>query len=271
MPLPRLHQQLSRRFISAFLLAITVALCHAAPAAPQQIRTSKDADKKATAARADKRSSDSPTNDSKKKDDRAAARKTHPMTDEQQALALKFAREHHRELLPLLNRLRNSRPEEYQRALRDLHSAATRFGRLRERLSEAGYQRQLELWKLDSRIRLQLARWAVTQDEKLKAEIHNLIVARQSLRRDQYTQERDRLTERLKRINELLADPRLTSPEAEWTRLSRSVRPRPAAARKSKSQSKSQSQPAAEKPAKKLRKPDDSTSKSTRKGRSDID
>ena len=88
------------------------------------------------------------------------------LSTEQQDAAMAFARENHPELVPLINSLRKSRKADYNRALRDLHSAATRLGRLKERLPGDRYEQQLSIWKLDSRIKLQLAKWSVSKNKK---------------------------------------------------------------------------------------------------------
>lgn len=153
----------------------------------------------------------------------APARKKVALDKHQQDAAMAFARENHPELVPLINQLRKSRRSDYQRALRELHSASTRFGRLKERLSPERYEQQLTMWKLDSRIRLQLAKWSVSQDSGVEADIKKSLAERQAIQREQYKNDLVRLEKQQKRLKSLLGKLNAEGLVAEWERLSKSV------------------------------------------------
>ena len=162
------------------------------------------------------------------------------LTEDQQASAMAFALENHPELVPLIESLKKSRQQDYNRALRDLHLAETRFGRLKSRLSAERYEQQLEVWKLDSRIRLQLAKWSVSKDDKLEADIRKSLAKRQQIQRQQYEQELQKLTERQSRLESLLNKLNTGSVDAEWDRVSKTLRRRKAG-KSNKQQSKKSS------------------------------
>ncbi|MFK7821672.1 MAG: hypothetical protein AB8G99_23370 [Planctomycetaceae bacterium] len=159
----------------------------------------------------------------------AAARTANALSPEYKEAAMQFARENHPELVPLIEGLRKNREQDYKRALRDLHAAATRFGKAKSRLPAQRYEQQLEVWKLDSRIRLQLAKWSVSKDEDLESEIRKALAKRQEIQRSQFQQELVRLKERQMRVEELMGKLDSRSVEAEWGRMSKSVRRRKSA------------------------------------------
>ena len=161
----------------------------------------------------------------------AAARKS-PLSKAHQAAAMAFARENHPELVPLIQSLKSGRQGDYNRALRELHSAASRFGKLKERLPNDRYERQLKLWKLDSRIKLQLAKWSVTKNTKLAADIRQSLEERNNIRRQQYEQELLRSQERIAKMESALEKVNDFSADAEFERLSRTVKRRKSVSRK---------------------------------------
>lgn len=168
--------------------------------------------------------------DSKKRESRqtsskgAAVRKS-ALSNKQQQNALTFARENHPELVPLIKQLSKTHSAEHARALRDLHTASNRFTRLRERLSPEKYEQQLAVWKLNSHIRLQLAKWSVSpvsRNEEIEADVKTSLAARNAIQRQQYEDELAKLKERMARLESLMGKLD-TNVDAEWERLSRSV------------------------------------------------
>jgi len=128
-----------------------------------------------------------------KSERRAAAAKA------EQALA--FARQHHPELARLVSQLRKTRPAQFKSAVRHLVQSQERLERIQVRSPER-YDGALEAWKLDSRIRLLAARMTMSDNPDLVAELKNVLLQRTDLRLRQLSEERDRLTARLKRIEE---------------------------------------------------------------------
>jgi hypothetical protein len=164
-----------------------------------------------------------------------AARKN-SFSKQQQEDALAFARENHPELVPLVNQLKKTRRTDYLRALRELNSASTRFGRLKERLTPEKYERQLAVWKLDSRIRLQLAKWSVKNDSQIEADVKKSLTERNAIQQRQFEDELARVEERQARLKSLIQKLQSKSVDAEWERLSNSV------ARKNKTRKKAAEQ-----------------------------
>lgn len=145
------------------------------------------------------------------------------LSAEDRAAALRFVAEHHPELARLLMQLKNSRSVEFERAVRELVQQTQAIQRLQDK-NPARYETQLKAWKLDSQIRVLMARWARTADAGLEQEIRGLIAERQRMKFSQLSADRQKLEEQLKRLDEQLAtfseaeDGRVT---AEWEQLSR--------------------------------------------------
>ena len=162
------------------------------------------------------------------------------LSAEDRAAALRFVAEHHPELARLLMQLKKSRSVEFERAVRELVQQTQAIQRLQEK-NPARYETQLKAWKLDSQIRVLMARWARTADAGLEQEIRGLIAERQRMKSSQLSADRQKLEEQLKRLDEQLAtfseaeDVRVA---AEWEQLSRraqaAVRPVNAADRSGK-------------------------------------
>jgi hypothetical protein len=131
----------------------------------------------------------------------AGAKKTQAISKDQEAEALKFAREHHPELSELLEQLNKSNRPEYERAIRDLSQASARLERVQKQ-TPARYPAALESWKLDSRIRLLAARSSMTDDPALEAELKDAVKTRVEVRLQDLSAERDRLLERAKKLDE---------------------------------------------------------------------
>ena len=137
--------------------------------------------------------------------------------------ALAFAQKHHKELFDLLKQLRSVNSVEYQRALRELHIASQRINRWDEKQPER-FQQELQTWKLESEVRLLVARWTMSQDPKLETEIRKLLQQRYEDRIARLEQERVRLKERLEAVDKQLESGRSGIEQAvdsEWTRLAR--------------------------------------------------
>lgn len=119
--------------------------------------------------------------------------------------AMAFAAEHHPELAELLDQLRAGDPRAYAEAIADIERTLERLGRMRERQPER-YAAAIEDWKLSSRIRLVLARMALSKDPLAAAELEDLVRARQEVRLTPLRSERDRLEKRLEKIGATLVE-----------------------------------------------------------------
>lgn len=137
--------------------------------------------------------------------------------------AMDFAREHHPELARLLEKLRGKSDIEFHRGVREVHTAAARLERYREK-QPARFESGLRDWKRDSEIRLLSAKWIVSGDDKLEKRIQQLLRDRMESRIETMKAERKRLAARLEQLEQQInmdtaeMEAALT---AEWERLSR--------------------------------------------------
>lgn len=173
---------------------------------------------------------------------RAALAKT-PLTRDRENAALRFARSHHRELAKLLYGLKKTDPQHYLTAVRELARDSERLGKLEQR-GDDRYDVSLRIWKLDSRIRLEAARFSMGPSDKTESKLRELMLARQDARLEYLNLERDRSQSRVSRLDEQIetltadSEKRIT---AEIDRLRRSL----AAKGRTRAQS---SQPRSKKP-----------------------
>lgn len=126
------------------------------------------------------------------------------MTPGREAAALKFAQLHHPELEKLLVHLEKSNPAEYKRAVRRLYQDSERLARTAERSPER-HELELDAWKLDSRIRLLVARMSMSDNVELDGQLKSLLHERVQLRLQQLQSERERLQARLANIDESIS------------------------------------------------------------------
>jgi hypothetical protein len=148
-----------------------------------------------------------------------------PTSAAQAAHVLEFASTHHPELAKLLEHLKKAESPEFPRAIRELAAQVERIDRIRER-SPARFEVELRNWKVDSQIKLLVARWAMSRDPDLERQIRELLRERNSKRTEQLHAERERLRQRLQQVDKQLGE--LTSdPEEylnqEFVRLTRKV------------------------------------------------
>lgn len=130
----------------------------------------------------------------------AGANKLADYTPEREAAALMFASLHHPELSSLLGQLKESDPQEYQRAIRELFQASERLAQIQER-APARYELELEIWKLESRIRLLAARMAMGADPALEQELRELAAEQIDARLSLAQFERREVEQRLEKLN----------------------------------------------------------------------
>lgn len=200
------------KWISGCLCACLLLMSlHAQDASPTKKTTSADAQQSSEQA------------DAKPEAARKAGKSA--LSEQDQQLAMDFARQHHPELFRLLEQLQKSRPAEFSRGIRDLHQQTQAIQKTKER-NPARYESQLAAWKLDSQIRVLTARWAMTKDTALEKQIRDLLAQRLEMKRSQLEADENRLREQLRRIEEQKASMNTPLEErvtAEWEQLSRKV------------------------------------------------
>ena len=157
-----------------------------------------------------------------------------PISEQDRTEAQQFVAEHHPELASLLSQLQKSRPAEFERALRELVPQTQAIQRSKER-SPARYESLLAAWKVDSQIRVLMARWSRIKDPQIEAQVRELITQRQQERKTEIQAEQERLKDQLRKLDEQLrilgSDPH-KSVNHEWEQLARRAS---AAARSAKS------------------------------------
>lgn len=117
--------------------------------------------------------------------------------------ALAFAKEHHPELADLLEQLRKNAPKEYAAAISDLDRSRQRIER--NKSSSERYRLELDEWKMNSRIRLLVARLAMGQDATIESELRSSIEQRNKIRIELLQEERTRLKQRIEKIDDQIA------------------------------------------------------------------
>ena len=152
------------------------------------------------------------------------------------AAVLTFTARHHPELARLLGQLEKSRPDEFRRACRELTGQIQLLDRLKEK-NPARYEVQLENWKLDSQIRVLMARWAVRREPEIEQQVRELLQKRRAHRIAQLQAERARMADQLQRMDEQLAAmsaPISSQVDREWEQLSKKSAPVKSGTRKTK-------------------------------------
>ena len=133
------------------------------------------------------------------------AKPTQGFTPEREAAALTFVRMHHAELAELLDRLKTRRPQEYQKAIRELFRASERLA-LSQEQQPLRYELELQEWKLSSRIQLLVARMSMNRTPELEQELRQLLSEQVSIHRDLIRFSYERTAARAAALQKELAD-----------------------------------------------------------------
>jgi hypothetical protein len=135
---------------------------------------------------------------------RMAANDSAPaVTPEREAAVRKFVEQHHPELVGLLESLKSKNSTEYERAVRDLFRVSERLAQFYGRDNQR-YELELKLWQSQSRLDLLAARFKMSNNDELKVQIQQALDEQYSLRQSVMHLERDRVAERLKKLDEQL-------------------------------------------------------------------
>lgn len=126
------------------------------------------------------------------------------ITADEEAAAVAFVKQHHKDLFELLIHLKEGMPQEYERAIRDLSRASDRLAQFEKRDS-GRYQLELQLWQAESRRQLLTARLQMGYDESLLSELREVLKEEQNLELAVLRHERERLAGRIAKIDEQIA------------------------------------------------------------------
>lgn len=130
----------------------------------------------------------------------------HGFTPEREAAAIEFVRRHHAELIPLLGNLKKTDTKEYHRAITALFGASERLASVQQRSVEL-YDRELQAWKLGSRIQLLVAQIRMSpDDERLQRALRQALLEQLELRNARLIEDRNKLAERLEKLNQRIRE-----------------------------------------------------------------
>jgi hypothetical protein len=140
-------------------------------------------------------------------------------TKAREAAALTFVRAHHPELAELLEQLKDSNQQEYQRAIRDLFLSSERLAQVEER-NPARYELELKDWRLQSRIQLLVARMTMKTDPGLEVELRQALTEQLDVREELLEFEHERAQARLAEASARLDEFRSERPQLveKWQR-----------------------------------------------------
>jgi hypothetical protein len=123
-----------------------------------------------------------------------------PSTEvEREEAALVFVRKYQPDLVELLERLKATKAQDYQRAVSELARESNRLAALRDRDIDR-YKLELHVWQINSRIRLLTAKLSLEDREELREDVKAALAEQAEVRMALKALERERLTARLKKI-----------------------------------------------------------------------
>ncbi|MFN0021961.1 MAG: hypothetical protein ACKVP0_27245 [Pirellulaceae bacterium] len=123
-----------------------------------------------------------------------------PMTAEREAAVMTFVQQNHAELKELLTHLRDNRRKDYERAIRELYRDAERIGQIKDRDGKQ-YELELKAWTIKSRIQLLTAQLVMGDKEEIRSQLKTLLSEQFDVRSALMLRERERLQERLTRLD----------------------------------------------------------------------
>ena len=131
-----------------------------------------------------------------------AQNKPTPMnvTPEREAAVQTFVERNHPELAELLAHLKANKPQEYERAIRELHRITERLAGIQER-DRTQYDLELKLWTAQSRVQLFTAKLRMDSTGELKTQLRDALNAQAEAKVALLRHERVRVTARLERID----------------------------------------------------------------------
>jgi len=119
---------------------------------------------------------------------------------QREVAALALVREHHLELIELLDHLKSQKHKAYLQAIQELWRASERLATVRQRDPDR-YDLELRAWKIDSRIRLLAAKLSMEQDSELEQQLKAALSERADVRLQLKAVVRDRVKTRLETMN----------------------------------------------------------------------
>lgn len=122
------------------------------------------------------------------------------VTPEREAAVRTFVERNHPELAQLLAHLKENQPKEYERAIRELFRTTERLTLIHDR-DRTQYDREVAVWKTQSRIQLLTARLKMEDSDELRAQLKQLLSEQIDNRIALLKHEREKVATRLNRID----------------------------------------------------------------------
>lgn len=179
--------------------------------------TPKTSDQKPTTGKPSPNNPDNPAD--------AASHALEPLPPQRELAAVAFARQHHPELAELLGRLKESHPDQFAKAIRELDRTRERLEKQRE-IDPDRYAILLREWQLDSRVRLLAARMTMSTSAELEAELRQVLTERHDTRLQLLTYDREKSKTRLQKMDAQIAEHvqnREASIDREFDRIKKSA------------------------------------------------
>lgn len=132
----------------------------------------------------------------------AKADKPVPMnvTPEREAAVRTFVELNHPELAELLTHLKSNKPQEYERAIRELHRITERLAGIQERDRDQ-YDLEIKLWTAQSRVQLLTAKLRMGAKDELKDQLREALNLQADAKLALLKHERERAAARLAKID----------------------------------------------------------------------
>jgi uncharacterized protein YdcH (DUF465 family) len=151
-----------------------------------------------------------------------------PLSAECETAAALFAQQQHPQLADLLARLKNSHPDQYATAIRELDKTRQRLEKQRDKDRER-YAILLHEWQLVSRIRLLAARLTMSATPELEHELRQILLERHDVRLQLLTFDLERAKGRVQKLNDQIVENvqnRESSVDRELDRIKKSAETR---------------------------------------------
>jgi hypothetical protein len=116
-----------------------------------------------------------------------------------EAGVLEFVREHHPELADLLTQLKETRPKEYQKAIRDLSRVRDRLHGMKS--NDERFALELAVWKAETRVQLIAARLHMGDTSELRDELRTALSDQIDVRLALLKHEREQASERIAKLD----------------------------------------------------------------------
>jgi len=138
-----------------------------------------------------------PANGGKKE---AKSRAPLAITPAREAAVLAFVQRNHAELADLLGYLKNSQPDEYERAVKEIFRTTERLRQIQER-DEVQYELEVAVWTAQSQVQLLAAKLKMSSSDELLKELRDALGVQNDAKLALLKHDRQRFADRLAKIH----------------------------------------------------------------------